>query len=122
MGGAEGVKGQFPYAIKKEKRSQMATNTGQNTTSTGANSPGSTGLGAPIPLLPGKPVDVRTAQQARRLMGKLIREFQKGVISGKDAKNLSYLVVVYLTACRQDEIEQRVKLLEKKLEASHGHL
>lgn len=67
----------------------------------------------PEPLF-NKIVRVRDARSARRLMGKIILEYQKRSITGEDAKTLCYLVSTYLQACTVSDIEERVKNLENK--------
>lgn len=61
-----------------------------------------------------KIVRVRDARSARRLMGKIILEFQKKTINSEDAKTLSYLVSTFLQACTISDIEERIKFLENK--------
>jgi hypothetical protein len=71
------------------------------------------GLGIPTPRLPGKPIRVQTARQARRLMSRLILEFQRGSVDNKSAKDLAYLIIAYLSSCKSDDLEERVEALEK---------
>jgi hypothetical protein len=67
------------------------------------------------PLFGGlKPVTVNDAKSARRLFSRLISGFQKGEIEGQAAKTLSYLLVSFLQACSDAEIERRMDALEKK--------
>ena len=67
----------------------------------------------PMPMF-NKIVRVKNARSARRLMGKIILEFQKKTINSNDAKTLSYLVSTYLQACSVADIEERIKILENK--------
>ena len=71
-------------------------------------------LTVPTPLLPMKPVKVVDAQSAKRLFGRLILEFQKGTVKSREAKDLAYLLVSFLQACTQSEIEDRLKRLEQR--------
>ena len=77
-------------------------------------------LDRPTPRLGGAPIMVRSSRSARRLMGRLIAAFQRGEIDGADARTLSYLVTSYVTCLKADEIEERVKQLEQRMEGEYG--
>lgn len=67
----------------------------------------------PIPRLFGRPVKVKTAEDASKLMTKVISEFQKGTVSNKDAKDCAFLVSAFLSTCKGTEFEHRLDHLEK---------
>jgi len=66
-----------------------------------------------IPLLNGRPVRVRKVDDARRLLSRLILEFQKGSIGGQAAKDLCYLVISYVNVAVQTDLESRLSKLEE---------
>ncbi len=60
-------------------------------------------------------VKVTNLKSAKRLMSKLISSFISGGIVNQDAKDLAYLVSIYVSIAKDAEIEGRIKLLEEKL-------
>ena len=62
-----------------------------------------------------KPVKIRQLKDAKRLLSKLITEFQKGTIKSREAKDLCYLVVSYVQIAKDVDIEDRLKVLEENL-------
>lgn len=71
------------------------------------------GAPGPGPMF-NKIVRVNNARSAKRLMGKIILEFQRRTICSDDAKTLCYLVSTFIQACTMSDIEERVKSLENK--------
>jgi hypothetical protein len=67
----------------------------------------------PQPLLDVN-IKVNNLKSAKRLLGKLISRFISGEIENQDAKDLAYLVSVYVSVVKDAEIEQRIKSLEEK--------
>ena len=67
-----------------------------------------------LPLLK-KPVRVSKLKDAKRLLSRLIYEFQLGTLSGRDAKDLTYLISQFISACKEIEIDERLKLIEQKV-------
>jgi len=66
------------------------------------------------PLLK-KPVRVSKLKDAKRLLSRLIYEFQLGTLSGRDAKDLTYLISQFIAACKEIEFDDRIKLIEQKI-------
>ena len=66
------------------------------------------------PHLIGRPVRLKTVDDARRLLSRLILEFQRGTIDDKKSKCLCYLVVSYVDVATQTDFEDRIKALEEK--------
>lgn len=62
-----------------------------------------------------KAVKVRTIKDAKRLMSKLITGFQQGTIIGRDAKDMAYLLTVFLQIVKDFEIEKRIESIEQIL-------
>lgn len=62
-----------------------------------------------------KPVKIRHLKDAKRLLSKLITEFQKGTIKSREAKDLCYLVISYVQIAKDVDIEDRLKVLEDNL-------
>jgi len=65
------------------------------------------------PVLPGKIPRIRTAKDAKKLLGRLISSFARGEVANNDAKDLAYLLSVYVTTCTAADIEERIEALEK---------
>jgi hypothetical protein len=72
------------------------------------------------PLLLGKPVFVTNFRTAKRLLSRLILGFQKGEISGRDSKDLCYLVASFVQIAKDTEIEERLSKLEGKVGGTDG--
>lgn len=68
----------------------------------------------PPPLLE-KPVKINKPRDAKRLLSRLIYNFQLGLIKDKDAKTLTYLLISYIQINSQVDLEERIAELEKKL-------
>ena len=68
-----------------------------------------------IPPLLKKPVRVSKLKDAKRLLSRLIYEFQLGTLSGRDAKDLTYLISQFIAACKEIEFDDRIKLIEQKI-------
>lgn len=66
------------------------------------------------PSLLDKPIRISKVRDARRLLGKLILEFQKGNIANQDAKDLCYLVTSYVNVAVQSDFEERLQKLESE--------
>lgn len=69
---------------------------------------------APPPVLE-RPVKVNNVKQAKKLLSKLIYGLQTGEIEGRKAKDLTYLLSVFITIVKETEFDERLKELEKKL-------
>lgn len=63
-----------------------------------------------------KAVKVRTIKDAKRLMSKLITAFQEKTIDGRDAKDMAYLLTVFLQIVKDFELEKRVEEIEKAIQ------
>lgn len=59
------------------------------------------------------PIKIRKLKDAKRLLSRLIYNFQQGSITGRDAKDLTYLLISYVNICGQTEFEERLIKLEK---------
>lgn len=60
-----------------------------------------------------KPIKINKVKDAKRLLSKLIYQFQIGAVDNQDAKDLTYLLVNYVNICVQTDFEQRLEKLEK---------
>lgn len=89
-------------SIKKKKRSpfQIIIKKGVNSN--------------PQPLLETN-IKVTNLKSAKRLLSKLISKFISGGIINQDAKDLAYLVSIYVSVVKDAEIEERIKKLEEKI-------
>jgi len=79
-----------------------------------------TGNAKGTPLLHGKPIAVTNIRTAKRLLSRLILAFQKGEANGRDAKDLCYLVSIYVQIAKDTELEERLIKLEEKLGGNNG--
>jgi len=70
--------------------------------------------GEGIPIL-GRPIRIRSIEDARRLLSRLILEFQKGTVENRNAKDLCYLVISFVNIVSQSEIENRLAEIERRL-------
>lgn len=62
-----------------------------------------------------RPVKIRGVKDAKRLLSRLIYELQQGIVSGRDAKDLCYLLNSYVQITKETEFEERLKALEEKM-------
>jgi len=62
-----------------------------------------------------KPIKVTNLRAAKRLLSRLIYQLQSGEIQGTTAKDLTYLLSVFVNLFKQMEFEQRLEMLEKRL-------
>lgn len=69
-----------------------------------------------LPLGYKNPIRISSVRDARRLLARLIREFQTGRVEDRWAKTLTYLVVSYVSVTRDSEIEERLQRLEEHLD------
>lgn len=61
------------------------------------------------------PIRVTNLRAAKRLLSRLIYQLQSGEIQGTTAKDLTYLLSVFVNIFKQMELEERLNLLEQKL-------
>ncbi len=59
---------------------------------------------------------VRNIQDARRLLSRLILQLQTGAIEGRQAKDLTYILISYVQIARESDLEVRLEELERALE------
>lgn len=59
------------------------------------------------------PVKVETLNDARQLLSNLIYALQVGTITGQTAKDLTYLLINYVSIFRETEMLERVQRLER---------
>ena len=62
-----------------------------------------------------KPVRIRKLKDAKRLLSRLIHEFQKGTINNRDAKDLCYLIVSFVQIAKDVDLEERINQLEERV-------
>jgi len=70
-------------------------------------------LNGTLPLL--KCSKVTNVKEARRLLSKIIECFCKGTLDNKDAKDLCYILSVFITVIKETEFDERLQALEEKL-------
>ena len=63
-----------------------------------------------------KPIRVNNLKSAKRLLSKLIYDLQIGNIDSKLAKDLTYLVSVYVNIFKEYDLEKKLDQLEKQLD------
>jgi hypothetical protein len=74
--------------------------------------------GETIPPFARRPI--RTANDARRMLSRLIHGFQLGQIDSADAKTLTYMLISYATILRDSDFEERLREIETKLAHKGG--
>lgn len=73
---------------------------------------GSTPGGTPT----NRPVRVRNVQTAKRCLGNIIMQVQKGEVLNETARLLTYCLSVYVSICKDGEFEARIAALEQQKE------
>ena len=74
--------------------------------------------GTPPPLA--KPIKVNNVKQAKKLLSRLIYQLQTEEIKSQKAKDITYLLSVFLTVIRDTELEERLTELERKVQSEGG--
>ncbi|NLT52747.1 MAG: hypothetical protein GXX85_17725 [Ignavibacteria bacterium] len=59
------------------------------------------------------PIKVNNVKTAKRLLSRLIYDLQDNSINGQKAKDLCYLLSVFIQVFNQSELEERINKLEK---------
>jgi len=70
-------------------------------------------MGSTPSALERKPIVVRDARSAKRLLGRLIVAMQKREILRSEAKDLCYLLSVFVQIHRESDLEERIVKLER---------
>jgi hypothetical protein len=65
-----------------------------------------------IPPFAQKPV--RTAKDAKKMLGKLIHAFQFGHIDNMQARTLTYMLISFAQMVKDTEFEERLEAVEKQ--------
>ena len=63
-----------------------------------------------------KPIRVKNLRDAKKLLARLLVAFQRQELDGREAKDLAYLLSVFVQIVKDADIEERVRLLEEKTE------
>ena len=63
------------------------------------------------------PLRVSKPKDAKRLLSRLIYQFQTGEITSRDAKDLAYLVSVFISIVKDIELEERIQKLEEVIDS-----
>lgn len=63
----------------------------------------------------GRPVMVRDVRTAKRLLGKIILQIQRGQILSETARLLTYCLSTYVSICKDHEFEDRLEEIEKQV-------
>jgi len=61
-----------------------------------------------IPPVSGRCIKVNNIQQAKRLLSKIILLLQKGLIDGRRAKDLVYIISVFTAVVKDTEFDERI--------------
>jgi hypothetical protein len=64
-----------------------------------------------------RPVLVKDAADARKLLGRIIFQFQKKEVEDNAARLLCYMLSVFVNICSDTDIEERLRKLEAKVES-----
>ena len=68
-----------------------------------------------IPPVSGRCIKVNNIQAAKRLLSKIILLLQKGLIDGRRAKDLVYILSVFTAVVKDSEFDERLREIENKL-------
>ena len=68
-----------------------------------------------IPPISGRCIKVNSIQQAKRLLSKIILLLQKGLIDGRRAKDLVYILSIFTAIVKDSEFDDRLREIENKL-------
>jgi hypothetical protein len=58
---------------------------------------------------------LKDARSAKKLLAKLINQLYRGEIEGDTARDLGYLIRIFLDVVETSDLEKRVALLEERL-------
>ena len=68
-----------------------------------------------IPPISGRCIKVNNIQAAKRLLSKIILLLQKGLIDGRRAKDLVYILSIFTAVVKDSEFDERLREIENKL-------
>ena len=60
------------------------------------------------------PIRVRNLRDAKKLLSRLLVSFQRGEVEGREAKDLAYLLSVFVQVVKDAELEKRIDRLEER--------
>jgi hypothetical protein len=69
------------------------------------------------PMFP-RPIRITKAKDAKRLLSRMIYQLQTGEIEGRQAKDMTYLLVAFIQIEKEIVLEDRVKQIEQALEST----
>ena len=72
------------------------------------------------PSLKEKPIRVRNLKDAKKLIGRLLVAFQREEIDGRNAKDLAYLLTVFIQIVKDVELDERLTKLENNINNQRG--
>ncbi|MCX6141989.1 MAG: hypothetical protein NTZ35_02095 [Ignavibacteriales bacterium] len=61
-----------------------------------------------------KPIKVKNLRDAKKLLSRILVAFQRGELEGREAKDLAYLLSVWVQIVKDADLEERIRLLEAK--------
>ena len=67
-----------------------------------------------------KPIRVKNLKDAKKLISRLLVAFQREEIDGRNAKDLAYLLSVFIQICKDVELEDRLTKLENNIDNKRG--
>ncbi len=73
-----------------------------------------------IPPVPGRCIKVNNIPAAKRLLSKIILLLQKGLIDGRRAKDLVYILSVFTAVVKDTEFDERLREIENKLQLNQA--
>lgn len=68
------------------------------------------------PLLCGRPVRLKKIDDCRKLLARLILEFQRGNVQNRDMKDLCYALITYANIAGQVDFQAQLDELRKRVE------
>jgi len=61
-----------------------------------------------------KPIRVKNLRDAKKLLARLLVAFQRQELDGRKAKDLAYLLSVYVSIVKDSDLEERLRILEER--------
>ena len=73
-----------------------------------------------IPPIQGRSIKVNNIPAAKRLLSKIILLLQKGLVDGRRAKDLVYILSVFTAVVKDTEFDDRLREIENKLQLNQA--
>ena len=61
-----------------------------------------------------KPIKVKNLRDAKKLLARILVAFQRDELAVRQAKDLAYLLSVYVSIVKDSDLEERLRILEER--------